>query len=258
MYIRRPRPSHAGQAPCGLLNENRRGSISSMVKPDTGQANLADSSSCSPVSAFSTRSRPSEWLSAVSIELGEARLEPGRQHHAVDHQLDVVLELLVELRHRVQLVQLAVDLDPLEAGAQQLGELLAVLALAPAHDRRQQIEARALGQAHDPVDHLRDGLALDRQPGRGRIRDADPGVEQAQVVVDLGDRADRRARVPRRGLLLDRDRRRQAGDRSRRPASASARGTGGHRPRGSRRSGAGRRRRWCRTRARTCRSRTAR
>ena len=99
--------------------------------------------------------------------IGEARLEPGRQHHAVDHQLDVVLQLLVELRHRVQLVQLAVDLDPLEAGAQQLGELLAVLALAPAHDRRQQIEARALGQAHDPVDHLRDGLALDRQPGRG-------------------------------------------------------------------------------------------
>ena len=37
-------------------------------------------------------------------------------------------------------------------------------------------------------------------------------VEHAQVVVDLGDRADRRARVRRRRLLLDRDRRRQAAD----------------------------------------------
>ena len=37
--------------------------------------------------------------------------------------------------------------------------------------------------------------------------------QQAQVVVDLGDRADRRARVARRRLLVDRDRRRQALDR---------------------------------------------
>ena len=33
-----PRPSHLGHAPNGLLNENSRGSISSMVKPETGQA----------------------------------------------------------------------------------------------------------------------------------------------------------------------------------------------------------------------------
>src|SRR3954453_17340728 len=31
-------PPQAGQAPNGLLNENSRGSISGMVKPDTGQA----------------------------------------------------------------------------------------------------------------------------------------------------------------------------------------------------------------------------
>ena len=41
---------------------------------------------------------------------------------------------------------------------------------------------------------------------------ADARVEQAQVVVDLGDGADGRARVVRRRLLLDRDRRRQALD----------------------------------------------
>ena len=41
----------------------------------------------------------------------------------------------------------------------------------------------------------------------------DPRPQQAQVVVDLGDRADRRARVARGGLLVDRDRRRQPLDR---------------------------------------------
>ena len=45
------------------------------------------------------------------------------------------------------------------------------------------------------------------------VHDADARPEQAQVVVDLGDRADRRARVVRRRLLLDRDRRRQPLDR---------------------------------------------
>src|SRR5688572_31941565 len=35
--MRRPRPVQAGQAPCGELNENERGSSSSMVKPSYGQ-----------------------------------------------------------------------------------------------------------------------------------------------------------------------------------------------------------------------------
>ena len=36
-----PRPSQAGQAPCGALKLKRRGSISAMVKPLTGQANFS-------------------------------------------------------------------------------------------------------------------------------------------------------------------------------------------------------------------------
>ena len=142
----------------------------------------------------------------------QARGDVAAHHDAVDHHLDVVLELLVEGRGLGDLVEGAVDLDALEALLQQLGQLLAVLALAAAHDRRQQIEARALGQRQHPVDHLADRLAGDRQAGRRRIGDADAGEEQPHVVVDLGDRADGRARVPRRGLLLDRDGRRQAVD----------------------------------------------
>jgi hypothetical protein len=61
-----PRPSQDGQAPKGLLKENRRGSISSMVKPETGQAKRAEKVWRSPLSAFSVKARPSASSSAVS------------------------------------------------------------------------------------------------------------------------------------------------------------------------------------------------
>jgi excinuclease UvrABC ATPase subunit len=72
------------------------------------------------------------------------------------------------------LMEGAVDLDPLKTLFEVFGEFLAVLALAAAHHRRQQIEPCALGQRQHAVDHLRDDLALDRQAGRGRIGNADP------------------------------------------------------------------------------------
>ena len=37
-----PIPSHSSQAPYGLLKENNLGSISSIVKPDSGHANFVE------------------------------------------------------------------------------------------------------------------------------------------------------------------------------------------------------------------------
>ena len=90
------------------------------------------------------------------------------------------------------------------------------------------------------------------------MRVADTGEQQAQVVVDLRDRADRRTRVARRALLVDRDRRRQAVDlvdvRLLHLAQELARVA----LTGSRRSAAGPRRRSCRTPGWTCRCPRAR
>ena len=143
---------------------------------------------------------------------GEALADVGADHDAVDHHVDVVREFLVERRRLGELIEGAVDLDALKALLEPFGELFLVLALAAAHDRRQQIEAGALGQRQHAVDHLRDDLAFDRQPRGGRIGHADARPQQAHVVVDLGDGADGGARVFRRRLLLDRDRGRQAVD----------------------------------------------
>ena len=137
----------------------------------------------------------------------------GPHHEAVDHHRDVVLELLVEHDLLLEAAQLAVHLDAREALGPQLLEELAVLALAPADDGRQHHELGALVERHDLVDDLLGRLRLDRAAAVVAVRMPHPSPEQAQVVVDLGDGADRGARVARGGLLVDRDGRRQPLDR---------------------------------------------
>ena len=55
-------------------------------------------------------------------------------------------------------------------------------------------------------------LLRDRRAAVRAQHRADAGHQQPQVIVDLGDRADRAARIRRRRLLVDRDRRLQALD----------------------------------------------
>src|SRR5207237_3980844 len=53
-------------------------------------------------------------------------------------------------------------------------------------------------------------LCRDRPAALHAVPLADPGIEHAQVVIDLRDRADRRAWIASRGFLLNADRRGQA------------------------------------------------
>src|SRR5690606_22803682 len=82
-------------------------------------------------------------LDAVRI----ARLKTFFGYNAIDNNIDVMLELLVERGRVLNGVELAVDLQPLEALTLPLGHLLLVLALAAAHDRGQQQDALAVGQS---------------------------------------------------------------------------------------------------------------
>src|SRR5690606_4807351 len=128
----------------------------------------------------------------------ERRLEAVRQPRrdiradddAVHDDVDVVLVLLVELWRVRDFVEGAVDLDALEALLLQLRQLLAVFALAATHDGREQVKPRTLGQRQHAIDHLADRLALDGQPRDRRVGDAHTREQQAQVVVDLRNRAD--------------------------------------------------------------------
>src|SRR5205823_5778070 len=99
-----------------------------------------------------------------------------------------------------------------EAGLLQLDEQLAELALAVLCLRREQRDLRLVGQLGELVDDLPGGARADRPAALVAALLAGTSVEHAQVVVDLRDRADGRSRIASRGLLLDRDRRRQAAD----------------------------------------------
>ena len=85
------------------------------------------------------------------------------------------------------------------------------LGLAVLDERAQDEETGPLGQRKHLVDDLLDALALDGM-AVGAMGDADPGEQQPEVVVDLGDRAHGRARVPAGTLLIDRDGRREPVD----------------------------------------------
>ncbi|MBB5061700.1 hypothetical protein HDF15_000025 [Granulicella mallensis] len=103
---------------------------------------------------------------------------------------------------------LAVDADAVALFVQRF-ELFAELTLASAHDRRQDGDALAGGVGAVALDDLGDdllgGLARDGPVAVGAVGLAYGGVEQAQIVVDLGDGADGGARRAGGGLLLDRD-----------------------------------------------------
>ena len=142
----------------------------------------------------------------------DARLRAIPHHDAVHHDLDVVLQLLVELRWIGQLMDSAIHLHALEAAPLPFLEILAVFPLLAPRDRGQQQQPRALCHRHDPVHHLGDGLRLDRQAGGRAVRHADPRPEQAHVVVDFRHRADGGTRIVAGGLLLDGDGGRQALD----------------------------------------------
>ena len=145
--------------------------------------------------------------------VGQPLAQLALHHEPVDDDRDVVLVLLVEHDLLVEPAQLAVDLGPGEALGPELLELLAVLALAAPDDRRQHHEPGAVGQLHHLIDDLLRRLPADRPAADVAVGMADPRPQQPQVVVDLGDGAHRRPRVPRGRLLVDRDRRRQSLDR---------------------------------------------
>ena len=142
--------------------------------------------------------------------LGDPALVAGAGDDAVDDDGDVVLELLVELRGGLERVDLAVDLDADEAAAAQLLEEVLVFALAVGDDGGEQDQAGVFGLVEQLLDDLLRRGGADRLAALGAVLDADAGVEDAQVVVDLGDGADGGARVVRGALLLDGDGGREA------------------------------------------------
>ena len=133
--------------------------------------------------------------------VGEATLDAVAQHQAVDDDVNVMdlvaSQAVVDAqRHQVgQFLDLAVHPHPHEAFLGQVGEELFIGALASPNHRCQHLKSGALLQGQNPVDDLLGRLTHQFLAGLRVVRHAHAGKQQPQVVVDLGDRADRGARV---------------------------------------------------------------
>ena len=62
-------------------------------------------------------------------------------------------------------------------------------ALSSSYNRCEQLQAGSLRQCHQLVHHLVNGLLHDRLATVGTVRNADPGIEQTEIVVDFRDRS---------------------------------------------------------------------
>ena len=106
-----------------------------------------------------------------------------------------------------------VDPEPDEAARAQIVQQLGEFTLALAHERGQHDHARLRRAGQRPIDHLRHAVRAERALGVVRtVRLARAREQQTQVVVDLGHGSHGGSRVVAAGLLVDRDRRRQALD----------------------------------------------
>ena len=152
--------------------------------------------------------QPQGRLDGVGETLFGARLHD----KPVDDDIDVVLFLLLELGRIRQRMDLAVDARTREALGLQFGEQIDELTLTGADDRGENLETGALVHRKHLIDDLLGCLLGYLGTTDRTVRDTRACVEQAQVVVDLGDRADRRARISVRRLLVDRHRGRETFD----------------------------------------------
>src|SRR5206468_1788073 len=124
----------------------------------------------------------------------EALLDPGTDDQAVDEHLDRVARVPGEPDLLAQVAERAVDPDAYEAAAPELVELLPVLAFPVAHDGREDEEPGVGGQGHETVDDLLHRLRRDLPSARPAERPPDAGVEEPEVIRDLGEGPDRGAR----------------------------------------------------------------
>ena len=135
---------------------------------------------------------------------------PRAHFRGANQDVDVVLPVAVQLRQRLQRHHLAVDSHLGRPVAQCLGQHVLVKSLAAAHRRRQQGDRLALVVRQQAHQDLLARLRGDAQVAGRAVLHADLGVQQAQVVVHLGDRRHRRVVPAARHPLLDGHGRRHA------------------------------------------------
>ena len=141
--------------------------------------------------------------------LGQALAQIRAHFEAIHDGLDAVLAAHVELGRLIQFHDLAVDSRTDESPRLQFIEEFGVLALAFGDGRCEQHHGGAFRMLQHRVHHLAHRLRGEIDVMIRATRRAGTRVQQPKIVIDLGDRAHRGARIVRSRFLLDGDGRRQ-------------------------------------------------
>ena len=127
--------------------------------------------------------------------VGESTLDALAAHQTVDDYLDGVVfitrQALIAFEELDDVDKFGIDTRTHVSLPSEVFEQRLVLTFAAAHHRSEHLKASALGHQQDAIDDLLWGLALQAGAVGGAMLNADARVEQAQIVVDLGDGADR-------------------------------------------------------------------
>ena len=179
-----------------------------------GGVKLAVRRTCPPSGTSKGRRQHAHHVAAELDGSGERIGElagGGRSNVELRHgQLDVVLFEPVEPRPRVGRRQHAVDAQrAVAAGRGPVGEL-GVIALAADDERCEQYHALAAVALHDLRMDRFEALRVDRDAAVGAMLHAELDEQEAQEVIDLGQRRDGALAAAAARALLDRDGRRNA------------------------------------------------
>src|SRR5262249_12244751 len=136
-----------------------------------------------------------EYLAARQLERGLDRLAQAARlrrirPQPVDHRFDRVPPVALELGRFLHAHDPTGDARADQTAALEVVEHLAVLALAVAHDRREHGRRLAGELDQRLLDDRLGRLRAQRQVALGAVRRPGARVDDAQVVEDLGQRAD--------------------------------------------------------------------
>ncbi|MPM48128.1 hypothetical protein SDC9_94850 [bioreactor metagenome] len=97
-----------------------------------------------------------------------------------------MLKSLFEVEFLREVVHLPIDPDPYKAALAGIVKNFLMLPLALPNDWGQYLNSLSVRQFQNAVDNLVDRLLCDFAAADGAVRNADAGIEQAQVVVNFG------------------------------------------------------------------------
>ena len=127
--------------------------------------------------------------------LGQTRAEIVADLKAVDHDFDGMFLLQLQLRRIGEIADFAVDPRADIALPGEVFQRFVMFAFALFNDRRQQHQALTFRLGENIIHHLAHGLRRQRHIVIRAARLADARVQQAQIVVNFGNGAYRRAGV---------------------------------------------------------------